>query len=125
MARPREPELCVRDAENQSKPLIALLALASLEAGCSGASLGGWSRRVTISSRRPQWFRRYPAVSIRNVSIDADTADTQRSRSLQEDLVSADGGCPGMAATANALTDGAAGAPPPSGTGAVALLHAE
>ena len=47
-----------------------------------------------------------------------------------EDLVSADGGCPGMAppggpADANALTDGAAGAPVPSTRGTVALGHTE
>jgi hypothetical protein len=30
-----------------------------------------------------------------------------------------------MAASANALTDGAAGAPPPTGGGTVALLHTE
>ena len=46
-----------------------------------------------------------------------------------EDLVSADGGCPGHGAAggsdANALTDGAAGAPPPSTRGTVALGHTE
>src|SRR5205085_7268567 len=41
-----------------------------------------------------------------------------------EDLVSADGACPGMAPSANAMADGAAGAPPKVG-GTVALLHTE
>ena len=45
-----------------------------------------------------------------------------------DELVAADGGCPGMAtpgAGANALADGAAASPPPSTTGTVALGHTE
>ncbi len=60
---------------------------------------------------------------IRNVSIDAPPLTPERPVTAQ-DLVSADGGCPGMAAPANAMADGAAGAPPPAG-GTVALLHTE
>ena len=47
---------------------------------------------------------------------------------MPDELVSADGGCPGMAAPgadANALADGAAGSPAPSTTGTVALGHTE
>ncbi len=43
-------------------------------------------------------------------------------------MVSADGLCPGMTpagGAADALTDGAAGAPPPSTSGSVALGHTE
>jgi hypothetical protein len=114
----------VRDARVSWKPLIALLALASLEAGCSSTSLGGLEQASQdIFSSDAQWFRRSGRVFIRNVSIDAAPL-TPEKPVTPEDLVSADGACPGMAASANALTDGAAGAPPPTG-GTVALLHTE
>ncbi len=114
----------MRDARVSWKPLIALLALASLEAGCSSTSLGGLEQASQdIFSSDAQWFRRSGRVFIRNVSIDAAPL-TPEKPVTPEDLVSADGACPGMAASANALTDGAAGAPPPTG-GTVALLHTE
>jgi hypothetical protein len=115
----------VREARVSWKPLIALLALASLEAGCSSTSLGGLEQASSdIFSSDAQWFRRSGRLFIRNVSIDAAPL-TPDKPVTPEDLVSADGACPGMAASANALTDGAAGAPPPTGGGTVALLHTE
>lgn len=115
----------MRDGRVSWKPLIALLALASLEAGCSSTSLGGLEQASSdIFSSDAQWFRRSGRVFIRNVSIDAAPL-TPDKPVTPEDLVSADGACPGMAASANALTDGAAGAPPATGTGTVALLHTE
>jgi hypothetical protein len=68
-------------------------------------------------------------VFIRNESIEAPPL-TPNKPVTSEDLVSAEGFCPGMAppagpADANALTNGAAGAPPPSTTGTVALGHTE
>lgn len=115
----------MRDGRASWKPLIALLALASVEAGCS-SSLGGLEQAGSdIFSSDAQWFRRSGRLFIRNVSIDAAPL-TPDKPVTPEDLVSADGACPGMAASANALTDGAAGAPPPSaGGGTVALLHTE
>ena len=66
---------------------------------------------------------------IRNVSIE--TAPLSPDKPITpDDLISADGQCPGMAppgaaADANALSDGAAGAPTAARPGAVALLHTE
>jgi hypothetical protein len=99
------------------KPLLALLVAAPLVAGCTGAS--------DLLSKDADWFSRSGRVFIRSVSIETPPL-TPSKRVTAEDLVSADGGCPGMAgaAGANALADGAAGAPPQSG-GTVALGHTE
>ena len=107
----------VRDGTFSRKPLLALLAAAPLIAGCTGAS--------DLLSKDADWFQRSGRVFIRNVSIETPPL-TPTKRVTAEDLVSADGGCPGMAppAGANALADGAAGAPPQSG-GTVALGHTE
>ena len=80
-------------------------------------------------SRDADWFSRPGRVFIRNISIETPPL-TPNKPVTAEDLVSAEGGCPGMApppgsADANALADGAAGAPPPQGTGSVALGHTE
>lgn len=64
---------------------------------------------------------------IRNVSIETPPLSPDKPVTPDE-LVSADGACPGMAAPgtdANALASGAAGSPPPSTTGTVALGHTE
>lgn len=95
-----------------------LLALAPAIAGCSSSS--------DLFSRDAQWFSRAGRLSISNVSIDAPPLNPTTPVSA-DDLVSAEGACPGMApAGAQALTDGAAGAPaaaPVGGT--VALGHTE
>jgi hypothetical protein len=90
-------------------------------AGCSGAS--------DLLSRDAEWFSRSGRLFIRSVSIETPPLTPNRPVT-SDDLVSADGLCPGMAppggpADANALTDGAAATPPPSRTGAVALGHTE
>ena len=110
----------MRDGTISRKPLLALLAAAPLIAGCSGAS--------DLLSKDADWFQRSGRVFIRNVSIETPPL-TPSKPVTAEDLVSADGGCSGMApaagaAGANALADGAAGAPPQSG-GTVALGHTE
>ena len=90
-------------------------------AGCSGAS--------DLLSKDTEWFSRPGRLFIRNISIDAPPLSPNKPV-LAEDLVTAEGFCPGMAAPggnpadANALTEGAA-APVPSTTGTVALGHAE
>lgn len=64
---------------------------------------------------------------IKNVSIETPPLSADKPVTPDE-LVSADGACPGMAAPgtdANALANGAAGSPPPSTTGTVALGHTE
>ena len=97
---------------------MTLLALAPLIAGCSGGS--------DLLSRDAEWFSRSGRLFIRNVSIDAPPL-TPDQPVRPDDLVSADGACPGMAppgADAQALTNNAAGAPPVAG-GTVALGHTE
>ncbi len=99
-------------------PLLTLLALAPLIAGCQGAS--------DLLSKDAEWFSRSGRLFIRNVSIDAPPL-TPDQPIRPDDLVSADGACPGMAppgAGAQALADNAAGAPPVAG-GTVALGHTE
>ena len=78
-------------------------------------------------SKDADWFSRSGRVFIRNVSIETPPLSPNKAVTPDE-LVSADGGCPGMAAAgadANALADGAAGSPPPSTSGTVALGHTE
>jgi hypothetical protein len=103
-----------------SKSLIALLALAPAIAGCN-SSLDQFQSE--FMSKDAQWFKRSGRLFIRNVSIDAPPLTPDKPVTA-EDLVSADGACPGMAPPANALADNAAGAPAPVG-GTVALLHTE
>jgi hypothetical protein len=109
----------VRDGTFIRKPLVALLLLAPVVAGCSGGS--------DIFSKDADWFSRSGRVFIRNISIEAAPL-TPTKAVTAEDMVSAEGGCPGMPAgpaNANALADGAAGAPPPQNVGSVALGHTE
>jgi hypothetical protein len=67
--------------------LLALLLLAPLVAGCSSAG--------DIFSRDADWFSRPGRLFIRNVSIDAPPLTPNRPVTA-EDLVSAEGYCPGM-----------------------------
>jgi hypothetical protein len=79
-----------------------------------------------LLSKDAEWFSRSGRLFIRNVSIETPPLTPDKPVTA-EDLVSADGGCPGMAgpAGANALADGPASGPPPSTTGTVALGHTE
>jgi hypothetical protein len=115
----------VRDRQTHRKQLLALLVLAPLVTGCGSASSMFQS---DLLSKDAEWFSRPGRLFIRNVSIETPPLTPDKPVTA-EDLVSADGGCPGMApvgapADANALTDGAAGAPPVQG-GIVALGHTE
>ncbi|MFO1108811.1 MAG: hypothetical protein U1E61_06495 [Bradyrhizobium sp.] len=103
-----------------SKGLIALIVLAPAVAGCAGSMDQFQSE---FMSKDAQWFQRSGRIFIRNISIDAPPLTPEKPVGA-EDLVSADGACPGMATPANALADNAAGAPAPAG-GTVALLHTE
>jgi len=108
--------------ENQTEMrFLALLVLAPLIAGCSGTS--------DLVSKDAEWFSRPGRLFIRNVSIEAPPLTPDKPVTA-EDLVSANGACPGMAAPgapadANALTGGPAGSPPPTSLGSVALGHTE
>jgi hypothetical protein len=111
----------VRDKYRHRKRLLMLLLFAPMFAGCSAAT--------DYFSTDADWFRRSGRLFIRNVSIETPPLSPDRPVT-PDDLVSADGGCPGMApasgpANANALADGAGAAPVPSTTGTVALGHTE
>jgi hypothetical protein len=92
-------------------------------AGCSStASL----LQSDLLSKDADWFSRTGRVFVRNVSIETPPLSPDKPVG-PDDLVSADGGCRGMApppgaADANAL---AASGPPPSTSGTVALGHTE
>jgi hypothetical protein len=110
----------VRDNSSHRKRLLALLVFVPLVAGCSNAS--------DVFSRDADWFSRPGRLFIRNISIDAPPLTPDKPVTA-EDLVSAEGYCPGMAppgspADANAAAGGAAG-PGPSTSGTVALGHTE
>jgi hypothetical protein len=80
-----------------------------------------------LLSKDAQWFSRSGRLFIRNIEAPPLSPDKPVTA---EDLVSAEGACPGMAppgnpADANAATVGAAGATVPSTTGTVALGHTE
>ena len=108
----------MRDGTTARKPLLALLLLGPVLAGCGSAS--------DLLSKDADWFSRSGRVFVRNASIESPPL-TPTKPVTPDDLVSAEGGCPGMAAPgadANALADGAAGAPP-STSGTVALGHTE
>jgi hypothetical protein len=106
--------------------MLALLVLAPMMAGCAGTSDMFSS---DLFSRDAEWFSRSGRLFIKNVSIETPPL-TPDKPVVAEDLVSAEGFCPGMTtagvpANANALADGAAAAPVPSTTGTVALGHTE
>src|SRR3982074_2335838 len=98
-----------------------LLLLAPVVAGCSSTSDMFSS---DLLSKDAEWFSRSGRLFIKNVSIETPPLTPDKPVSA-EDLVSADGACPGMSppANAHALTDGTTAAPAVTGT--VALGHTE
>ncbi len=115
--------MIVLDSNIKRKPLLALLVLApvlaSVLAGCSGAS--------DLLNRDAEWFSGPSRLFIRN--IEAPPLSPEKPVGT-EDLVSAEGYCPGMApaagpADANAAAEGAAAPVVPSTSGTVALGHTE
>jgi hypothetical protein len=114
----------VRDKPRYRKRLLILLLFGPMIAGCSGTSefFSG-----DLLSKDAEWFSRSGGLFIRNISIETPPLSPDRAVTA-EDLVSADGQCPGMAppgapANANALTEGAVAGPTTTGT--VALGHTE
>jgi hypothetical protein len=119
----------VRDRNLYRKRLLALLLFAPMIAGCSGGSVSDMFQSDLLS-KDAEWFSHSGRLFIKNVSIETPPL-TPNKPIVAEDLVNADGVCPGMAppdgpSNASALTEGAAGAPPaPSTSGTVALGHTE
>jgi hypothetical protein len=120
--------IIVRDNIHLRKQLLALLVLAPTIAGCAGASDMFQS---DLLSKDSEWFSRSGRLFIKNVSIDAPPL-TPNKAVTADDLVSAQGACPGMAAAgnpadanANANAPADPQAPPPAVTGTVALGHTE
>jgi hypothetical protein len=115
--------LIVRDKYRYQTRLVPMLLLcAPLVAACSGTS--------DLLSKDAEWFSRSGRMVIRSVSIETPPLTPDKPVG-PEDLVSADGGCAGMAAPgtpadANASTEAPpAGSPPPVSAGTVALGHTE
>jgi hypothetical protein len=106
--------------------VLAVLLLAPMLAGCGATASDIFSS--DLLSKDAEWFSRSGRLFIKNVSIDTPPLTPDKPVTA-EDLVSADGACPGMAAAnvptnANASSDGVA-APAPTATGTVALGHTE
>lgn len=78
-----------------------------------------------LMSKDAQWFSRAGRSLNRNVSIETPPLSAEKPVT-SEDLISADGQCPGMAppSSASAMADGP-GAVPPAQVGHVALGHTE
>jgi hypothetical protein len=111
----------VQDKYSHGKRVLALLLFAPLMAGCAGGA-------SDLFSSDAEWFSRSGRLFIKNVSIETPPLTPDKPVTA-EDLVSAEGFCPGMSAAApanaNALADGATAAPAPTTTGTVALGHTE
>jgi hypothetical protein len=101
---------------------LAVILLAPLLGGCSGMSAGDMFKSDLLS-KDADWFSRSGRTIIKNVSIETPPLTPDQPVS-PNDLISADGGCPGMPPRdASALADGAAAVAP--ATGVVALGHTE
>jgi hypothetical protein len=106
--------------------MLVLVLAAPLLAGCSSTTDMFSS---DLLSRDAAWFSRPGRLFIKNVSIEAPPLTPDKPVS-PDDLISADGMCPGMAppsapGDANALSDAETPAPAASRTGVVALGHTE
>jgi hypothetical protein len=121
-----EIEFVVRDKYCHRKSVLALLLFAPMLAGCGATASDIFA--PDLMSKDAEWFSRTGRLFIKNVSIDTPPLTPDKPVTA-EDLVSAEGACPGMAAAnvptnANASSDGNA-APAPAPVGTVALGHTE
>ncbi|TQF26615.1 hypothetical protein UNPF46_33025 [Bradyrhizobium sp. UNPF46] len=97
--------------------LVALVAVAPLVAGCSGGT------DLLASAKDAQWFNTPSRLFIKNISIESPPLTPDKPVGA-EDLVSADGACPGMAPPPGPSDANASTSPAPIG-GTVALGHTE
>jgi hypothetical protein len=104
----------VRDLNEKLTRVLAFLVLASAVSGCSGTS--------DLLSKDAEWFST-PRLFIRNVSIDTPPLTPDKAIT-SDDLVSAEGGCPGMAPPGAPADANASSAAPVAGS-SVALGHTE
>ena len=107
----------MRDKHKHRTRLLTLLACAPLVSACANTP--------DLLSKDTEWFSRPGRMFTRSISIEAPPL-TPEKQVTPDDLVSASGACPGMAAPgapadANASTD----APAPAAGGTVALGHTE
>ncbi|WP_186465135.1 hypothetical protein [Bradyrhizobium sacchari] len=93
-----------------------MAAVAPLVAGCSGGT--------DLLSKDAEWFQRPGRLFIRNISIESPPLTPDKPVGA-EDLVSADGACPGMAPPAGPADANASTTAPASAGGTVALGHTE
>ncbi|EAQ34727.1 hypothetical protein NB311A_19100 [Nitrobacter sp. Nb-311A] len=108
---------------------MSLLLMAPLVSGCGSASD---MFSTGLLSKDAEWFSRSGRVFIKNVSIEAPPL-TPDKPVTPDDLISADGLCPGMAppigtGESSALSDSSADAPTTpafAASGTVALGHTE
>ena len=111
-------------SSSQRNVLLAVALIGPLLAGCAGASMSDVFSSDLVS-KDAEWFSRAGRVFNKNVSIETPPL-TPNKPVTPEDLISAEGQCPGMTAPteANAMADGP-GAALPASTGHVALGHTE
>lgn len=105
----------MRGRRSPSTLVLVLFAIAPLVAGCAGGS--------DLLSKDAEWFSKPGRLFIKNISIEAPPL-TPDKPVVAEDLVSADGACPGMPPPGAPADANASAEPAPSG-GTVALGHTE
>jgi len=111
----------VREKHKNRTRALALLVCAPLVSACANTP--------DLLSKDTEWFSRPGRMFTRSISIEAPPL-TPEKQVMPDDLVSASGACPGMAAPgapadANASTDAPAATPAPAAGGTVALGHTE
>ncbi len=96
--------------------IVALAAIAPLVAGCSSGT--------DLLSKDAEWFQKPGRLFIKNISIESPPLTPDKPVAA-EDLVSADGACPGMAPPPGPADANASTTAPASVGGTVALGHTE
>ncbi|MCS3725641.1 hypothetical protein [Bradyrhizobium betae] len=95
-----------------------MVAVAPLVAGCSGGT------DLLASAKDAQWFNTPSRLFIKSISIESPPL-TPDKPVMAEDLVSADGACPGMTPPPGPADANASTTAPVSYGGTVALGHTE